>query len=128
MADYTPIIKKLVADARISAVYLHGSVAKGTARADSDLDVAVLVKAGEKISSLEFYHLAGELSQYSDREVHLGQLNFDNLVYTKQVLEHGELLYCRAEFENDMFVCTALSMYVKFVNDAKEVYDVYKIG
>ena len=65
----------------ILAAYLHGSTAKGTARPDSDVDLALL----------------------STR----------NLIFAKEVIDNGQETFTVNRFQSDLFMATALAMYVE---------------
>lgn len=91
----------------VVAAYLFGSVARGQARADSDVDVAVLLTAGEPNSSAAFdelFALQDDLEERLHRRVDLVAMNGAPLDLLHRVLRDG-VLVCdadpgrRAEFE-----------------------------
>lgn len=116
----------LSANPLIIAAFVHGSVAKGTARNESDLDLAVIMIKGRSLSGLDLLKISGEISQFSGREVHLAQLSLNTLYFCKQVIEHGILLFTNDQFQTDLFCCTALAMYIKLKEDSKEVINAYR--
>lgn len=63
-------------DERISAVYLHGSVARGEARADTDIDLELLL------------HRTADVGEVSSR----------SLVYAKEVIYNGVDVFVRDEY------------------------------
>lgn len=79
-------------DARfgLDALYLFGSQAKGSASADSDVDLAALfarpVAPGERIAVL------GELCAALGRDVDLVDLDGASPIVAMQVLRHGRLV------------------------------------
>jgi len=77
----------------VSAAYLFGSTARGTARTDSDVDVAVLfdVTPPPTIDSARF-SLAGELEAAIGRPVDLVVLNDAPVDLRIRVLREGRLL------------------------------------
>ncbi len=77
----------------IAAAYLFGSVARGTARPDSDVDVAVLPRA-RKSGSLDALELdlEGELERALGREVQLVVLHHAPADLVHRVLRDGELV------------------------------------
>lgn len=109
----------------IQAAYIHGSVAKGTARADSDLDIAILPKRGTSISAYEKLTFAAQLEAELGNTVDIGELSTRNLIYTKEVIHHGQEIFTKNRFESDLFLATALSMYVDLQEQRKEVIDAY---
>jgi len=125
MDEIAEITGELESDERIVSAYLHGSVAKGTAREDSDLDVSLVCKAGTKLSSLDILLITEKISSYSAREIHLSQLTHDNLIFLREVAEHGDPLFSKDSFYTDMFMCTGLSLAAKLREDSKEVIDAY---
>lgn len=84
------------------AVYQFGSQARGTARPDSDIDVAVL--SVHPIPGEQIFHLAQELAIRLHRDVDLVDLRSASTVMRMQVLTTGQCLdtkhlQAKAEFE-----------------------------
>lgn len=79
--------------AGVAAAYLFGSVARGTARAGSDVDVAVLLRddPGHTLASLQL-DLEGELERAVGRPVDLIVLNRAPVDLAHRVLRDGKLL------------------------------------
>jgi predicted nucleotidyltransferase len=77
----------------VIAVYVFGSVARGTARPDSDVDVAVLFERTppERLTGPRFT-LEGELEQALGRPVDLIVLNGAPVDLRARVLRDGQLL------------------------------------
>ena len=57
----------------IAALYVFGSVARGDARPDSDVDLAIDVRPRAELSLLDLAHLAAELEEALGRRVDLGE-------------------------------------------------------
>ena len=55
VADFTQKVKKTY---QVKAVYIYGSHAKGTANADSDIDIAIII---EPVTDAEYGRVFGEL-------------------------------------------------------------------
>lgn len=101
-------LRHCFADRRgVVAAYLFGSVARGQARADSDVDVAVLLTAGEPTSADaidELFALQDDLEERLHRRVDLVAMNGAPLDLPHRVLRDG-VLVCdldparRSEFE-----------------------------
>ncbi len=76
---------------RVVAVYAHGSYVHGTPRAESDLDLALLLPPGERPDPRVLPELAGDLEELVGRPVDVGFLEPSrSVVYCKEVLAHGE--------------------------------------
>ncbi len=96
-AALTELTERLDADPRFTAAIVFGSVARGTARAGSDLDLAVLYAnpaardsvAGELIRTL------GELGAVAARDVHLVDLERADPGLRRAVFEGGVVLLDR---------------------------------
>ncbi|SDI06157.1 Nucleotidyltransferase domain-containing protein [Pseudomonas benzenivorans] len=73
------------------AVYLFGSQASGTAGAESDLDLAVLV-AGE-VEPLRLWQLSGELADIAGVPVDLLDLRAASTVMQYQIITSGRRLW-----------------------------------
>jgi len=112
---------------KVLAVYLLGSAARGELRTDSDVDLAILPFGGEKISSVELFHLTGEISYDLRYDFDLGIMGSENLVYSKEAIFHGILVYCQNEIETKKRVNTLLSMYFHFIEERRVVVDAYRL-
>ncbi|WP_137893125.1 nucleotidyltransferase domain-containing protein [Ramlibacter sp. 2FC] len=88
------------------AVYAFGSRVQGTARPDSDLDLAVLVPGYAE--PLRLWELAGQLSERLGCEVDLLDLRAASTVMQHQVLTQGQRLWGQA-LEAGLFECFVLS-------------------
>ena len=85
---------------RVAAAWVFGSVARGDARADSDLDVAVLLRGGEGPGdALALYDLAAALEPYApSQRVDIVILGEQGSVFRHGMLREG-VLVCDAEPE-----------------------------
>jgi predicted nucleotidyltransferase len=99
----------------IVAAYLFGSTAKGVASPSSDIDIAVLIRSGDKISGSDLkFRLYADLCRTLKRDdVDLVLLKLSgNLILNDEIVRHGKLLYstdddARVEFElNVLHRCT----------------------
>ena len=84
------------------AVYAFGSQVAGTARADSDLDLAVLV-AGYA-DPLQLWDLSHQLADLAGCPVDLLDLRAASTVMQYQVLTHGRRLWAQG-VDADLFEC-----------------------
>ena len=85
---------ELELDERVATAILFGSVAKGVARADSDLDVALLAsdRAAERMLRGECLDLAARLALRVGRDVQIVLLDDVDPVLGRQVFAHGRKL------------------------------------
>jgi predicted nucleotidyltransferase len=93
------------------AIYLFGSHAAGTARRDSDIDLAVLAPA--PLGDEERWHLAQTLAVALGRDVDLVDLRRASAVMRVQVLESGKLLFESDSTQRQEFEAIALSDYAR---------------
>jgi predicted nucleotidyltransferase len=91
----------------IVAAYLFGSTAKGVTSPSSDIDIAVLMRNGDKKSGAALkFRLYPDLCRALKRnDVDLVLLNLSgNLILNDEIVRHGKVLYttdddAREEFE-----------------------------
>ena len=121
------LITLLKEDDRIASAYLLGSAAKGCMRADSDIDVAILPKQGITVSSLDLAVLAGELSYAVGRQVDVGLLGSNNLVYANQALNSGYRLFAKNQYYVELMETSLISMYLWFTEERKELVNAYQL-
>ena len=119
------LVEKLHRVPSICAAFIHGSVVTGGFRSDSDLDIAILPEQGEKITVTEKMAIGGELESLIGRPVDIGIMSTNNLIYVKEVVEHGELLFTRNSFFSECFLSTCLSMYIDLQQERREVLYAY---
>jgi len=101
----------------VRLVALHGSRARGTARADSDYDVAVLTERDRTLNDLAQYTCVREAVRHALRlsdvqELDLADLNRANPLLLRQVAERGQLLFGN---EQD-FVALKLRAFHRYVD------------
>lgn len=122
------IIALVKDDARIAALYILGSAARGTMRADSDVDLAILLEAGRAPGSIERAELAGQIAYAIGRDVDIGLVSSQNLVYSRQALMTGRLLFSRDRYYTELMAASLLGLYDRFQGERKELMDAYRIG
>ena len=91
---------------RLSAAYVFGSQAQGTAGPHSDLDLAVLVDG--PVDPVQLWRLSGELAGLAGCPVDLVNLRAANTVMQYQVLTTGRRLWAD-EPAASLFECRVLS-------------------
>jgi predicted nucleotidyltransferase len=92
------LTEALEADARVEAALVFGSVARGDARPDSDLDLAVRWASPQARQQVEQDLLTwiGRLSVAAEREVHLVDLERADPPLARRVLAEGKVLMDRS--------------------------------
>jgi len=103
------------------ALYRFGSQAKGTARPDSDLDLAVL--AYDPIPNLRRFELAQELAVQLHRDVDLVDLRNASTVMRMQVLPTETCLDTQGESARREFEMYAYSDYARLNEERKGILD-----
>lgn len=90
-------------------ILVFGSYAKGTARNDSDLDLAYY--SDKTLTDYQRFLLAGDLSVKCNVDVDLVELKQIDTVFAAQIYSTGKVLYCLDEN--------------KFIRERMKVYSMY---
>jgi predicted nucleotidyltransferase len=77
----------------LDTLWLYGSEAQGTAKPDSDVDLAALFR--RRTEPLEVFDARSDLEEILHREVDLVDLDQTSPILGMQVLRHGHLLVDR---------------------------------
>lgn len=101
------------------ALYRFGSQAKGTARRDSDVDLAMLAR--DPIPNLRRFELAQGLAVQLHREVDLVDLRNASTVMRVQVLSTGTCLDTQDESVRQEFEMYAYSDYARLNEERREI-------
>ena len=111
----------------INTVYLHGSIIKGYFREDSDIDIALLINSESEsdFNIIRRLQMASDLECIIKRKVDLGILSSNNLIYAKEVIENGVIIFCRDDYKKGLFEATILSMYCNFQLEREEILHEY---
>lgn len=120
------LIPQLLTTLDIDAWYLLGSGAEDRLRPDSDVDLAVLPSQGAGVDRMALLQFAGDLSLLLGRDVDIGILENTNLVYAKEALLKGDLLWSRDAGVVSQRASTLLSLYLTLQDDRKEVINAYR--
>ena len=110
----------------ILAVYLLGSIQNGNSRPDSDIDLGIMLEPGRKMSSLRRIELANKLSYELGRTVDMGEVSSRNLVYTREALLKGHLLFQKDFNKTNLYRANLLGLYIQFNLDRQEVINAYR--
>jgi predicted nucleotidyltransferase len=119
------LANRLRAGSGLDAAYLLGSAATGRLRADSDLDIAILPSKGASFHGVRTAELAADLEEICGRMVDLGILHTGNLVYAKEAVAHGRVLFERDAGARARFEMHALSMYAELQENRRDVIHAY---
>ena len=82
----------LVKEIEPYVIYLFGSAAAGTMRADSDIDIAFF--SNKQITDYELYIISQRLADLIKKEVDLIDLNKASTVFKAQIVGKGKIIYC----------------------------------
>jgi len=115
------IVEFLVEKINPEFIYLFGSFARGEAREDSDIDLAVYV--GEDIGEYELFVLGNELSFDLGRDVQIIDLKSASTVFAAQIVGNREVLYCRDDFMRANYEIRIFKDYAKLNEERKVVLD-----
>ena len=116
---------RLASEEGIDAAYLLGSALRGGLRPDSDVDIAILPKRGVSFSTRQRADLALDLEEIAGRPVDLGILKTSSLIYAKEAVAHGKLLYERDRNARAFFAMLTFSMYADLQQNRREVLNAY---
>ena len=110
--------------ARVPALHvawLHGSRARGDARADSDVDFALLAEA--PVPFVELLTLQSDLAALVGAEVDVVDLFAADDVLRMQVIEHGRVLFERTPADRARFEMHALSRYAHLDEERRGILE-----
>jgi len=116
----------MIEEPRIIAVYLLGSAGRESMRANSDIDLAIMIDPKTKIPPLERMKLANNLSYALARTVDLGEISSKNLIYTAEAFFTGRCIYTKNKDVADLYRASLLGMYVQFNYDRREIMNAYQ--
>jgi predicted nucleotidyltransferase len=100
-------------------LWLFGSEAQGTARPDSDVDLAALFKGNP--TPVEVFEAQGELAAILGRDVDLVNLDRVSPILARQVLRNGQLMIDRNPKRRYAFFSRTISMYEDMKIQRREV-------
>jgi len=114
------ILKRFYPD--LVAIYLFGSRADGTARKDSDLDVAVLFPPELRIrEALNFSDARYALEKALNLNVDLLNLNEINTVMQKEVIRYDRRIFSSDDYKAETFEMLTLSYYGKLNEERADI-------
>ena len=100
----------------VIAAYLYGSAVKGNLRADSDIDIGILLADDAVPDHLYAIRMAREIRSrcHLDRDVDVRILNRRPIRFLYQVLRYGKLVFVRDERKKVEFETGVLKEYLDF--------------
>ncbi|MEY9972653.1 putative nucleotidyltransferase [Lysinibacillus sp. RC46] len=104
------VVEKLASAVNPAFVIVFGSYARGSAREDSDLDIAYY--ANKPLSGYERFLLAGEIAHACNIDVDLVDMKTVDTVFAAQIFSSGMVIDCQDENAFVKERMRALSMYV----------------
>jgi predicted nucleotidyltransferase len=103
----------------LEALWIFGSEAQGTARPDSDIDLAALFQG--RPAPLDVLGALGDLEDILGREVDLVDLDQASPILAMQVLQHGRLLVDGNPDRRIAFFSRTLNLYDDLKIQRREV-------
>ena len=100
-------------------IIVFGSFAKGAARADSDVDVAIY-DDGE-YSAYEFFMAAQELAGIIGRDVDLINLKSASTVMKAQIVGYGKVIFCSNDNRRQWFFMRTFREYAQLNEDREPI-------
>ncbi len=120
------VVRRLVPD--VDGIYLFGSVARGRTRPGSDVDLALLLPPGRKLSPDELLTTMSALERLTHRTVDLSVLDTQTqLVHAKEVVTTGVCLFARSTERIRAFEMQVLSEYARLLEDRAPVEAAYTL-
>ncbi|MEI3612397.1 type VII toxin-antitoxin system MntA family adenylyltransferase antitoxin [Pseudogracilibacillus sp. SO30301A] len=120
--DQIKIIRTTLSKFNPIFIILFGSYAKGTARKDSDIDIAFFTQTD--ISDYERFLTAQQLAENLQIEsVDLVDIRKVDTVFAAQIFYTGEVIFCKDENEFILQRIRALSMYTDLNECRKKVLE-----
>lgn len=113
---------KQLGDNHIVLLYLFGSVARGTAHKDSDVDIGVLFD--NKTKKNQYLQLEGRVigffsRLYPDKEINVVNFNIASPLLKQAAILEGKLLYKRSDEDRIFFEINTLGEYEEYSHLAK---------
>lgn len=115
------IIDVLIKELEPYFIYLFGSYARGEARDDSDIDIAIYTDIER--NSYELFLLANKLSLFLKQDVEIVNMKDISTVFAAQIVSTGEILYCKDDYLRQEYSMLTLKKYAKLNEERKVILD-----
>ncbi len=118
-------LKEFLQKQGVILAYLFGSMARGDAHKESDVDIAVLLD--KKVKSQEYLKREGELisfftSFFPKKEINIVNLNISSSLLKQAVILEGKLFYAKNELSRILFEIQTLKEYQDYL-ELTNIYD-----
>ncbi|ODP28987.1 hypothetical protein PTI45_01496 [Paenibacillus nuruki] len=111
------IVQELCSLVKAHTIIIFGSVAKGTARAESDIDIAYLSQV--RRSTYQRFRIGQQLADQLDRDVDLIDFEEASTVFQVQIASTGIVLYEEKPMIRQLSYIQAFREYVQ-LNDKRQ--------
>lgn len=105
----------------VVGIWLFGSIAAENSTSESDIDLAILLP--EKADAVKLWQCAQNIASTVNQDTDLVDLLEASTVFRAQVVQNGKRIYAADKFKCDMFETQALSSYLRFNEERKELLD-----
>ncbi len=113
------MMQTLVGALSPSLVYLFGSESKGTARPDSDIDIAYVSET--KLDAYERFLLAQQLASLMNRDVDLIDLDEASTVMQMEIISQGTPIYCKDPSLRQARASRVYKMYARLNEERRDI-------
>ena len=111
----------------LHGIYLFGSQADGSARPDSDYDIAFLLPApADSPEPYTLFLMAVELGEHLGQTVDLIDLHQTKTDFRFQIISTAKRIYCADRTACDTFEVVTYSMYQRFEEERKDIVEAVK--
>lgn len=117
--------KRLSEEKGLVAAWLLGSAISGRLRDDSDVDVACCYRPDAKFDLKAYGKLLLDLETIFGRQVDVGRISSQNLVYAVQATQTGKLIYASDPELAQALTSRMQSLYLDLKLDRKIVEEAY---
>jgi uncharacterized protein len=130
MEENKQIIKFLLAIfPDVKGIYLFGSRADNSARADSDWDIALLFSHTQQIDNQQLWNARWDLGGQLNAPVDLINLREVAITLRAEIIATGIRIYTSDDYYCDSYDMTTYSMYTKYSEEVKDIVeDIKKRG
>ncbi len=111
----------------VAAAFILGSAARDALRPESDIDLALLPLPDYRPTPFDCTDMAVEIESILSRNIDLGVLKTDNVIYAKEAYLSGRCVYSQNDFYRDLFGATIMGLYAQLREERKEIENAYRI-
>lgn len=115
------IIDTLTMELDPEFVYIFGSYAKGEARFESDVDIAVYLNRPS--TSYDLFLIGNKLSLKLKKDIDLINLNEISTVFAAQIVSKGQVIYSKDDLFRQNYSIKIFKEYAKLNEERKVILD-----